>query len=383
MTSKPAGGAFLGSLESLRGLAALLVAFFHVAFTNPTYGWSVVRNGYLLVDLFFVLSGFVMAHAYGERLRTRDDAREYLWLRLGRIYPLHLAMTGVFLALELARWVAQTRGATLGTPAFSANSPFALLMNLLLLNAHGLTNELTFNEPSWSIGAEFWAYLVFAAISVAGLRGRPRAVVALVGSLALYAGLSLTHPQSLDVHFRGGVLRCLAGFLLGLTVFELATWSRRAGAVVAELLSLVGLIGLGAVLGFSTQGSLDYALPFASALVITGIAAAPDSTLARALSVRPLLWLGKISFSLYMVHVALLRVLTPVLQRLTHSKLDATGLLQVPAAWGLAWLALYLATLLAVSAASYRFIEEPARRWFRARVQRAPRDAPQPAAERS
>ena len=56
--------------------------------------------------------------------------------------------------------------------------------------------------------------------------------------------------------------------------------------------------------------------------------AAPDSTLARALSVRPLLWLGKISFSLYMVHVALLRVLTPVLQRLTHSKLDATGLLQ-------------------------------------------------------
>lgn len=380
MTSKPAGGAFLGSLESLRGVAALLVAFFHVAFSNPVSGWNVVRNGYLLVDLFFVLSGFVMAHAYGARLQTRDDAREYLWLRLGRIYPLHLVMTGVFLAIEVARWVAQTRGATLGTPAFSTNSPFALLLNVVLLNAHGLTDAMTFNGPSWSIGAEFWAYLVFAALSLVGLRGRARAGAALAASLALYAGLWAVHPQSLDVTFRGGVVRCLAGFLLGLAVFELATLVRRAGARLAEPLSFVGLAGLSAVLGCSTQGSLDYALPFTSALVIAGVAAAPDGRLSRALAAPPLLWLGKISFSLYMVHVALLRALTPVLQRLTRAELDATGLLQVPPAWGLAWLALYLAALLAVSAASYRFIEEPARRWFRARVQRAPL---QPAAERT
>ncbi len=372
MTSKPAGGAFLGSLESLRGVAALLVAFFHVAFSNPVSGWNVVRNGYLLVDLFFVLSGFVMAHAYGARLQTRADAREYLWLRLGRIYPLHLVMTGVFLLLETARWVAQARGAALATPAFSTNSPWALLVNVLLLNAHGLTNELTFNGPSWSIGAEFWAYLAFAGVSLAGLRGRARAVVALVASASLYGTLYVLHPQSLDVHFHGGVLRCLAGFSLGLVVFELAAVVRRAGRLAAELLSLLGLLGVAAVLGFSRSGALDYALPAASALIITGIAAAPDTTLGRALSARPLLWLGKISFSLYMVHVALLRVLTPVLQRLAHGRVDEAGVLVVPEAWGAAWLVVYLAALLPLSAASYRFIEDPARRWFRTRSPRQP-----------
>jgi peptidoglycan/LPS O-acetylase OafA/YrhL len=113
------GRAFLGSLESLRGVAALLVALYHVSWLNPTRYQGLVLNSYLMVDLFFVLSGFVMCHGYGHRIRNRAELGDFLVLRIGRLYPLHVAMLLVFLVREAVKveWL----GVSASTPTFTDN----------------------------------------------------------------------------------------------------------------------------------------------------------------------------------------------------------------------------------------------------------------------
>ena len=77
-------------LESLRGLAAIMVVLYHSPFRFAESSAPIVTNSYLFVDLFFVLSGFVMAYAYGDKIRGGMGFGEYVALRLGRLYPLHL-----------------------------------------------------------------------------------------------------------------------------------------------------------------------------------------------------------------------------------------------------------------------------------------------------
>ena len=90
---------FFAPLESLRGLAALVVVIFHAVWTNPVTGLHFFRNGSLMVDFFFVLSGFLITHSYGGKLRSFTECVRFLFLRIGRLYPLHLAFLLVFLAI--------------------------------------------------------------------------------------------------------------------------------------------------------------------------------------------------------------------------------------------------------------------------------------------
>jgi peptidoglycan/LPS O-acetylase OafA/YrhL len=64
----PSSKQFFGGLESLRGIAALMVVFYHIEWTNPLTHHLIFRNGYLMVDLFFVLSGFVICYNYGQKI---------------------------------------------------------------------------------------------------------------------------------------------------------------------------------------------------------------------------------------------------------------------------------------------------------------------------
>lgn len=77
-------------LESVRGVAALLVVFFHIPKWNDILYVNIINNGYLMVELFFVLSGFVMVSAYSERILSVRDLVRFQFLRLGRLYPVHL-----------------------------------------------------------------------------------------------------------------------------------------------------------------------------------------------------------------------------------------------------------------------------------------------------
>jgi peptidoglycan/LPS O-acetylase OafA/YrhL len=141
-------------LDSLRGIAALSVVIFHFQFDfvdKANYPSSFAYpKGYLAVDLFFILSGIVLAYRYGEGLRTGTvSIGRFLVARLARLYPLHFVtlMFLVTFAIYTGTW---------GKSYFGGGSVpgYALVLNLLLIQCIGLLPAATFNIVSWSISTE-------------------------------------------------------------------------------------------------------------------------------------------------------------------------------------------------------------------------------------
>jgi peptidoglycan/LPS O-acetylase OafA/YrhL len=96
--SKPAPVAHrrFEALDSLRGVCAILVVMFHMPVTSHWRSWDFIQHAYLFVDYFFVLSGFVIAHAYAARLKTAADAGRFMVRRFGRIWPMHVLMLAAY-----------------------------------------------------------------------------------------------------------------------------------------------------------------------------------------------------------------------------------------------------------------------------------------------
>jgi peptidoglycan/LPS O-acetylase OafA/YrhL len=155
------------SLTGLRGVAAVYVVAFHYSiglpFSNPFT--TFLAHGYLAVDLFFVLSGFVMALNYGHMFVSGWSAaayRRFLGRRIARVYPLYLAGTIAACFLVLAGCLEAPRSAPIG---------LALALNVIMVQAWGFVESL--DGPGWSISAEWAAYLLFPALLVPTLFGRP------------------------------------------------------------------------------------------------------------------------------------------------------------------------------------------------------------------
>src|SRR5690606_39116617 len=107
------------ALDGLRGISAVAVAFFHLPLAFHLFGSPLVREAYIFVDFFFVLSGFVIAHAYGARLTGGAELGDFLVRRIGRLWPLHLATLGALVALEAIRYLLAARF------GFEVRPPFA------------------------------------------------------------------------------------------------------------------------------------------------------------------------------------------------------------------------------------------------------------------
>ena len=212
---------FFSGLESLRGVAALMVALYHVSWRTHVLGWSIVRNDYLMVDFFFVLSGFVIFHSYGHRLRTILQTKRFLLLRLGRLYPLHLATMLFFVAVECAKWTAlRLHWLPIASAPFSVNQPATLVSNLLLIHALGIHKDPTWNVPSWSISAEFYTYLLCAVVCMMFSSAKP--LLAASGALAA-AGFAVSWflAGSLTSTAQYSFFRCMFGFFSGVIAWHI------------------------------------------------------------------------------------------------------------------------------------------------------------------
>jgi len=147
-------------LESLRGVAACLVILFHSSFNFGLLPVAFISNSYLFVDFFFIISGFVMSYAYGGKIKEGLSFKNYIFLRLGRIYPLHLFMLFLWLPYILIKQYMYTSGYG-GTDQFEASNLSSFISNLVLLQSMGLHSHLSWNGPSWSISTELFAYVIF------------------------------------------------------------------------------------------------------------------------------------------------------------------------------------------------------------------------------
>jgi peptidoglycan/LPS O-acetylase OafA/YrhL len=363
---------YIVSHTSIRGIAALLVVCYHLQFGTPfLYSWESAtpffRVGYLWVDLFFILSGFVIS--YSARTDERapfgwTEIKSFWLLRFARIYPLHLFCLLVLLAEALAETAVGLvlRKQLVAPDLWSSGSLLNFLEQALLLNGWGVTGRIGWNVPSWSISTEMVAYLLFPALAAFMVRGG-RAALAVMGIAAIcfYAWVAAT-TGVLDIVKGAAVLRCLAGFSLGMVLYATrAQFDRLSDATLGVLQAVGAAIAIGTpLLGLNDVA----AIPGFFLLVA---ATWPDrGWLTRPLRTRVLHWLGEISYSVYLNHFWVLAAWHFVMARVLR-------LLGVPPLAGRAViLAGGVALVLAASHYTYRYIEGPARkaitRWYRNRT---------------
>lgn len=364
-------------LDSLRGLGSTQVVVFHWSLTTgtPLMQHWLLHNSWISLDFFFVLSGFVIAYVYSDKLRDLRSTMGFAVRRFGRIWPLHITVLAslvlfvgtINIALPHQSWMAITPT----TPPYGYMS---LITELFLLNSIGLWDNFYWNVPSWSMGAEFNVYVLFALVCL--ISRQAVAIAAAVMAAVAIVALALWSPKYLSADVNMGIFRCMAGFFVGVIAYRAHAYAvrrwpsladlRKSGAGTAvEILVLVGLTIFAYYLNaFGTFSLLSLASPILFGVMVFVFSFARGGV--SYLIDRPIFHrLGDLSYSIYVVHWPLLIVLWYVM-----------FLLGEYAAFDLRWyfvnsrllsglgLILFIPVVWLVSSFTYRTIEVPWRDKF-------------------
>ncbi|MEP3439187.1 MAG: acyltransferase [Hoeflea sp.] len=164
-----------------RLLAAMLVMAYHFAHSapnpEPVVKWF--EHMLPLLDMFFIMSGFLIFEHYGRMENTGENYAGFLIKRLSRLYPLHLITLSFFVAFAVLVYF----GLVNSQGADTRYDLTALPANLMLIQAWGVDSELTFNYVSWSLSGEWFAYLIFPVVLFAFARGRAFGLALLVATI--------------------------------------------------------------------------------------------------------------------------------------------------------------------------------------------------------
>lgn len=364
---RDAGPSVYHKLESLRGVAACLVALHHSPLLVGAEAGVFIASSYLFVDFFFILSGFVMTHAYRERITCGMPFKTYAALRVARLLPLHVFAHLLYAASVLGKWALYSLGVGGVNPADSVHVP-SFFTNLFLLQAFGVHDYLYWNRPSWSISAELGAYVVFFVLTTTlDRRGRILPPIAL--SFLLYAGLLAWDDSRMDLTFDLGFVRCIAGFYLGSALYRIhATLGARRE--LRRSLQTLAEVGCALVIAFCVSHVPESDVYVAGAIIAFALAIAVFSSTSKgvigALLERPLLRkIGLWSYSIYLLHLVCFETAANVAERALG--LDSTkemGMLAVCAD------VIVLGLIIGLSSLTYEWIEKPFRSRFKARLLR-------------
>ena len=151
------------SLETYRAFAALMIAAIHFDVNSPLVNHS-FANGYF-VHFFFCLSGFVIYFNYKDRIKSLENIKFFIKKRFLRLYPLHLFFLVLFLFIEVAKYILLNEyNFSMNSEPFTKNNFQSFFANIFLLQT--FLYDYTFNTPSWSISAEFYTYIIFAILII-------------------------------------------------------------------------------------------------------------------------------------------------------------------------------------------------------------------------
>lgn len=350
----------LPALTTVRFGLALGVVLFHYQLQwawNAEVVTGLLDRARLGVDIFFILSGLVLNHAYRKQISSGHVPYiRFLIARVARIYPAHLAVLGFVVCMV---GVASAFGADFDTNFYN---PAGFALTLFLLHAWGpewVTAE--WNGPSWSLSAEWFAYLAFPAYAKIGLvlRHQPWVLLALAAGLffaldRLYLGLyadTVVHAEA-----RLGVLRIIPEFLYGIALYRLGEQL----AVSRLFASGFAILTTGLLLVLMHVSADDRLVVAAAGPMLLALAllskAGADAPLARPW----MLAAGEASFSLYLVHMPLL-----IGWKGVHSAVTAR-----PSSYILVWweIGVLLVMTITVAFLLHLFVETPARVAIRDRL---------------
>ena len=383
MTAKPAKTGTIQALAGARGLPPLMVILYHFSEGHhySGIGWFdlIAARGYLWVEFFFTLSGFILTYAYGHRLKelwTPNGYGAFLRARLIRLYPLHLFMLAVVGALILGlHWIAQAHGyySIFEVKYHQDISTKGLVFSLLLIQAWNSMDRLTWNGLSWFVSVEFALCLLFPLV-LRLAHGRVwRGFALIAAGVAGMLALLFTSKHGLDLTYHDGVWRGLADFTIGAGMAVLFVRARdtRMPAWVHSVVQLILLACLAYAVEETGWAHTRNDIFIVTPIMLLVFALAFDTgVLAQVLKMKVPQLFGEWSYAIYLGQTTWLLLIRYFEQRLYPDPdaiiwgtrfstliwwLEPAGLVLVCVAWG---------ALLA------ECIELPAAAWLRRRLGR-------------
>jgi len=345
--------AVIAPLISLRFIALAWVVLNQFRFHLDLHAGDrsgLVFKGYLGASLFFVLAGFLAAHAFAtETEQGRFRYGPFLWTRLIRTYPLHFVMIAVMAVLMFA---GRATGAVLPAGVFDWRG---LAANLALVQAWGTVPTVSWNFPSWLISAEWFAYIALPVTAWIALK-RLNPVVAVAGAIGLFSVLfeiaASRHILFTDMTAQIGALQTVPAFLFGAGLYSLGrrwslprNWSGFVAGAAGAWIVAAALLRLNDLFIWPAFGAVVFGL------------AETAKTEKPALTWAPLPYLGAIAYSIYLVYLPVDIVYFHGVQRLIGTP---TGAL----AWAV-WAGVFPVILVAGMAA-HQLIAKPAAAWLAA-----------------
>lgn len=377
MTDRATAPEAIHALTGIRGYAALWVLLSHLSYTEALLfplgmrlQWrrtaGLIQHEYLAVDVFFMLSGFVLMHVHGHEFAgalRRADYLRFLLLRLARIYPLHL------LGLGLA-WVAHQYQ----PDPYTVSTEQTFVLQLGLMASWGIMPRHSWNIPSWSLSSEWFAYLLFPLVtllapSVKTARGRLVGIAALMG---FFYVMMFRQPLRLDyANGPGAQTRVMVGLAIGVFLRGLYDDPRIRALPWHVILYVTVAVSALTMSELSGARRPDSIWSYATMVVILFAAACGRGKLMLPLTGRVAVYFGEISFAVYILHYPVFRLLRCAFWPQLVTLLQTGSENQVRAALlGAAVLAVV------VGALAHHAIEDPFRRWAKRRITGRPVERP-------
>lgn len=357
------GEARIPGLDALRGMAAIGVVILHYhmyfdAGPDLIIFYPAYKGAEFFVDLFFVLSGFLLTQVYSHI----TSYRELVVRRFARLFPLQWLT--LFAVLIGQYFYTQAWDKPF---IYQINDTYHFILNLLLLQQTGLQTGFSFNGPSWSISVEWIVNLLFFAILLRPRWILPSSIVFIVGSITL---LAISQPNITNFGLSFGfldtsLLRVFFGFFVGVIAAKILH-TRIVSSVGTTTWDVIALISSTTLLLFLGNKQINeilimQVLAVGFVMPILVISCAKGINAGRLLAIKPLVWLGDISYAVYLTHFPLLLLVFGLRLHLPFSLNSGEGMLFV------------LLFIVSVSHIVFNYFERPAQRILRKKLSAHPK----------